>query len=139
MSWASAQQAEAAFYAAFARADLGAMTEVWADDEAVFCVHPGGRRLSGVTAVRAGWRSIFAEGPMLTFELAEVQRFTLATVAVHTLYEQIRVRGEAGPPHLVMATNVYVLTANGWRVLGHHASALPRLVPSPPPPASSLH
>jgi ketosteroid isomerase-like protein len=139
VTWQSAQQTEAAFYAAFARADVDGMMQVWSEDEAVFCVHPGGRRLSGVAAVRAGWRSIFAEGPMLSFDLIEVQRFALPTVAVHSLYEQIRVRGDTGPPHVVMATNIYVLTANGWRMLGHHASPLPRIAPASPPRPTNLH
>jgi len=127
MKWPSAQHAEAAFYAAFESADVDAMMAVWAQDEAVFCVHPGGGRLSGVAAVRGAWRSIFSDGPTLRFELAELQTFTLPTVAVHTLYERISVRGEDGPPHLVMATNIYLLTTEGWRILGHHASPLPRV------------
>ena len=125
MKHSSAQQAEAAFYAAFERADVDAMMAVFAEDEAVFCVHPGGGRLSGTAAVRGAWRSIFSEGPTLRFELCELQTFTLPTVAVHTLYERIVVRGEGGPPHVVMATNIYVLTGGGWRMLGHHASPLP--------------
>ena len=72
------------------------MMAVWSDDEAVFCVHPGGGRLSGVAAVRGAWRSIFSEGPNLRFELVDLQAFTLPTVAVHTLYERIVVRGEGG-------------------------------------------
>lgn len=138
MNWASAQEVEAAFYSAFAQANTDAMMQVWAEDEAIFCVHPGAVRLTGTAAVRAAWLSIFTGGPKLRFELAEVQRFTLPTVAVHTLYERIRVRGDPGSPHVVMATNIYVLTANGWRMFGHHASPLPRLEPNPKTP-SRLH
>lgn len=139
MKLSSAHDAEAAFYAAFERADVDAMMAVWSDDEAVFCVHPGGGRLSGVAAVRGAWRSIFSEGPNLRFELIDLQTFTLPTVAVHTLYERIVVRGEGGPPHLVMATNMYVLTASGWRMLGHHASPLPRSPLAADKGPSNLH
>jgi ketosteroid isomerase-like protein len=139
MKWASARQVEAAFYAAFERADLEGMMALWAQDEAVFCVHPGGGRLSGAAAVREAWRSIFSEGPALRFELTELHTFTLPTVAVHTLYERIIVRGESGPPYLVMATNIYLLTAEGWRVLGHHASPLPRTPLVGDMRTSSLH
>jgi ketosteroid isomerase-like protein len=139
MKLVSAQAAEAAFYTAFQRADVDAMMEVWAEDDAVFCVHPGGGRLSGVAAVRVAWRSIFSGGPRLHFELDELQRLTLPTVAVHTLYERISVRGEGGPPHLVMATNIYLLTVSGWRMLGHHASPLPRSLPGAETRSSNLH
>ena len=139
MNLTSASQAEAAFYAAFERADVDAMMAVWSEDDAVFCVHPGGGRLTGLAAVRGAWRSIFSDGPTLRFELAEVQTFTLPTVAVHTLYERIAVRGENGPPHLVVATNIYMLTATGWRMFGHHASALPRGPVAGDRRASNLH
>ena len=49
---ASAEQAEAAFYRAFEKADLGAMMAVWAEDEEILCIHPGGQRLIGMDAVR---------------------------------------------------------------------------------------
>ena len=139
MKWPSAQHAEAAFYAAFESADVDAMMAVWAQDETVFCVHPGGGRLSGVAAVRNAWRSIFSDGPTLRFALAELQTFTLPTVAVHTLYERISVRGEDSPPYRVMATNIYLLTTEGWRILGHHASPLPRVQLRAETPSTHLH
>ena len=44
----TAQDAETAFYEAQEKADLDAMMAVWADDDDIVCVHPGGMRLSGV-------------------------------------------------------------------------------------------
>jgi ketosteroid isomerase-like protein len=139
MRLGSAREAEAAFYAAFEHADVEAMMDVWAGDDAVFCVHPGGGRVSGIAAVRAAWRSIFSQGPTLRFELKDLQTTTLATLAVHTLYEHIRVHGQSGPPHVIMATNLYMLTPSGWRIFGHHASPLPRLPTNGETPSSSLH
>lgn len=139
MRLANSQDAEAAFYAAFERADADAMMAVWAQDDAVFCVHPGGSRVSGVAAVGAAWRSIFSQGAALRFELADLQTFTLPTVAVHTLCERISVRGQGGAPHLVMATNIYMLTAGGWRIFGHHASPLPRIPTGTELRPSNLH
>ena len=48
------QDAEAAFYDALERADLEAMMGVWAEDEEIVCVLPGGPRLAGYSAVREG-------------------------------------------------------------------------------------
>ena len=56
------QQAEAAFYEALERADLEAMMAVWAEDEEIICIHPGGARLAGYAAVREGWREVIAGG-----------------------------------------------------------------------------
>jgi len=139
MRLTNSQDAEAAFYAAFERADVDAMMAVWAQDDAVFCVHPGGSRVSGIAAVRDAWRSIFSQGAALSFELVDLQMFTLPTVAVHTLCERITVRGESGPAHLVMATNIYLLSASGWRILGHHASPLPRMPAGTELRPTSLH
>jgi hypothetical protein len=38
-----------------------------------------------------------------------------------------------------MATNIYLLTAEGWRVFGHHASPLPRTPLVGDMRTSSLH
>jgi hypothetical protein len=51
-------------------------------------------------------------------------------VSVHNLVERITVSGDMRA-HLVLATNVYVLTTAGWRMLMHHASPMP---PSAAPP-----
>ena len=54
------EDAEAAFYDAFERADLAAMMAVWAEADDVVCVHPSGPRLVGFEAVREGWAQIFS-------------------------------------------------------------------------------
>ena len=58
----TAQDAENAFYEALERADLERMMAVWAEDEEIVCVHPGGPRLTGQDQVRESWRQIFAGG-----------------------------------------------------------------------------
>ena len=45
------QDAEAAFYEALETGDLETMMEVWAEDEEIVCVHPGGPRLAGYDQV----------------------------------------------------------------------------------------
>ena len=51
-TFSTAQDCEAAFYEALEACDLEAMMEVWAEDEEVVCVHPGGPRLAGLQQVR---------------------------------------------------------------------------------------
>ena len=121
----SPQDAEAAFYEALEKADLDAMMAVWADDEDIVCVHPGGARRSGVEQVRESWRQIFASGQTLRFRLRQPQSLNGMTLAVHSVYEQISLAGEtrARPP--MIATNVYMRTESGWRIVVHHASPAP--------------
>ena len=130
--FATPQDAETAFYEAFEKADLDAMMAVWADDDDIVCVHPGGLRLSGMTQVRESWRQIFAAGQTLRFQLRRQQSLNGMTLAVHSAYEQVAVAGEAQPRSPVIATNIYMRTENGWRMVVHHASPAPA---SPDPEA----
>jgi uncharacterized protein (TIGR02246 family) len=117
--------AEAAFYEAFEKGDLDAMMGVWADDDDIVCVHPGGPRLAGVEEVREGWRQIFAGGQTLRFRLRQQQTLNGMTLVVHSVYEQITVANEARARQPVIATNIYMRTENGWRMVVHHASPAP--------------
>jgi ketosteroid isomerase-like protein len=139
MKLSTSEQAETAFYRALERADLSAMMTVWAEDEEIICVHPGGERLVGFEAVRDSWRHIFAQGPRLRFQLLNLRVHTLRLLSIHSLYERIKVAGETGPPHLVAATNIYLLTPSGWRMLVHHASPLPAGAALSEEPAATLH
>ena len=124
------QDAEAAFYEAFEKGDLDAMMGVWADDDDIVCVHPGGPRLAGAEQVREAWRQIFAGGQTLRFRLRQQQTLNGMTLVVHSVYEQITVASEARARQPVIATNIYMRTESGWRMVVHHAS------PAPAPPES---
>lgn len=119
------QQAEAAFYEAIERADLEAMMAVWAEDEEIICIHPGGARLAGYTSVREGWRQIFAGGRNLRFALASQVYSQGMLLSVHSLHENITIIGEQRKPPPVVVTNVYIRGPLGWRMLVHHASPGP--------------
>jgi len=138
MKLASPEQAEAAFYSALDKADLAAMMAVWAEDEDIVCIHPGGPRLIGMDAVRESWRRIFAPGPHMGFQLLDVRVHGGRMLSVHNLYERITIGGQP-KAHLALATNVYLLTPSGWRMLMHHASPLPPDTPGPDMPIGTLH
>ena len=123
--FASPQDAEAAFYEALTKADLESMMAVWADDDDIYCVHPGGARITGVEQVRESWRQIFASGQTLRFQLREQHQVQGMMLSVHSVYEQITVTGDPRPRGPVIATNVYLRTERGWRMVAHHASPAP--------------
>jgi len=119
------QDAENAFYESLERCDLELMMAVWADDEEIVCVHPAGPRIAGQEQVRDSWRRIFASGQRLRVQLAQQVTLPGMMFAVHSVHEVITVVGEprARPP--MIATNVYLRTAAGWRMLVHHACPAP--------------
>lgn len=137
--FATPDEAESAFYTAFAKGNLDAMMQVWLDSDAISCVHPAGPRLAGRQAVRAGWTEILAASAGLRFRLGELSRTQDALLSVHLLHEYLTVPGEDSERAPVVATNIYQLTQQGWRMLLHHASpvALVAIVETPPP--AKLH
>ena len=119
------QDAEAAFYEALETADLEAMMEVWADDEDVVCVHPGGPRLAGFEQVRASWARVFGSGQKLKVQVSNQVVLSGMMLAIHSVHENILVQGEPRARAPVAATNVYLRTGNGWRMILHHGSPAP--------------
>ncbi|MDL2355735.1 MAG: nuclear transport factor 2 family protein [Pseudomonadota bacterium] len=132
----SAAEVEAAFYDALNRADVEALMLLWADDDEIFCVHPGGPRLHGHAAIQASWEAILERGglQMRPSQLYETHNLMSA---VHTVVEGITA-GASEPAHL-LATNVYMKTPQGWRMVMHHVSVAPGPMPSGQHPPSSLH
>ena len=135
--------AETAFYDAFERADLPAMMAVWAASDDVVCIHPTGPRLQGFDAVRGSWAQIFAGGSQLRVRTIDVKKFDGQNVAVRSVVEVLTAPGQQGTPQSVLATNVYELGDNGWRMVIHHAAPVPEPAPAsgddPPSPAHTLH
>lgn len=123
MQYATPIEAEDAFYQAFSRCDLTAMMHVWLDAEHVECIHPGSPRLQGSAAIRHGWQQIFSEGEQLQFHIVRHNCTQTGNLAIHSVSEQIQ-SGSTSASNMaeVVATNIYELTANGWRMILHHAS-----------------
>jgi ketosteroid isomerase-like protein len=136
----SPQDAEAAFYDAFEKADLDAMMAVWADEDDIVCIHPGSARLTGVEAVRESWRQIFGSGQRLRIQVRDLQRTQAMMMAVHSILEQLSVVGDNRPRPAVVATNIYQQTSRGWRMIVHHASPAPGTpTQGAPAPTGTLH
>jgi uncharacterized protein (TIGR02246 family) len=132
----TAQDAENAFYEALERCDLEGMMAVWAEDEDIVCVHPAGARLSGQDEVRESWAKMFAAGPHARVRIEQQVAISGMMLAVHSVFESFTIEGkppggEQREPPPIVATNVYLRTAAGWRMIVHHASP----APAQPPPA----
>ena len=119
---ATPDDVEAQFYEALQLADLDKLMAVWSDDDDVACVHPGGPRVMGHAAIRASFEAIFSNGAV-PLQVHSVKRVMALGSAVHHVVERIALQNERGTQSAwVMSTNVYLKTAQGWRLLVHHAS-----------------
>ena len=58
----SAEDTEAAFYEAMQQGDVDRLMSLWAEDDDVACVHPGGPRLIGLGAIRAAFEAVLSAG-----------------------------------------------------------------------------
>ncbi len=132
----SAAEVEAAFYDALNRADIDSLMLLWADDEEIVCIHPGGKRLIGHGAIRASFLEIFARGGM-HIRPAHLHETHNLMSSVHTVVEG-RASSGGVAAHLV-ATNVYNKTPRGWRIVLHHASVAPGEVPPDPHSGNIFH
>jgi ketosteroid isomerase-like protein len=113
---------EAQFYDALQHGDLARLMACWADEDDIVCVHPGGPRLVGMAQIRASFEALFSRGPLrLRFE--DIRRVDTLTSSVHNGVEKLGVTTPEGPAEVVaVATNVFHKTAQGWRLVAHHAS-----------------
>ena len=120
---ASADDVEAQFYEALRDGDVDKLMSLWSDDDEVFVVHPGGPRVIGTRAIRATFEAMFANGGRIAAVPERVRRLSTMDAAVHHLVERIAIVTPEGPrTGYVMVTNVYLKTAQGWRIAAHHAS-----------------
>jgi len=133
----SPQHAALAFYQAYEAKDLEAMMAAWAEDEDIVCVHPGGPRLVGYDAVRAGWEQLFSGETKLSFRLDEIVVIETVGLAMQSAIEHVTVGSDPKPRGAAIATNVFLRTPSGWRVVVHHSSPAPAMAVVAP--AGPLH
>lgn len=118
-----ADDVEAAFYDALQRGDIDKLMACWADEDEIFCIHPGGPRVVGTTAIRATFEAMFADGGAVRAWPERVRKVLGMGSCVHNVLERVEVLSADGPATAwVIATNIYHRTAQGWRLVAHHAS-----------------
>jgi ketosteroid isomerase-like protein len=120
-----------AFYQAFEAKDIDAMMSTWADDEEILCIHPGGPRLVGYDAVRTAWEQLFAGESSLKFRVDGMLTLETVGLAMQSVIEEIR-EGDGAARGIAVATNVFMRTPSGWRMVCHHASPAPPLIEAQP-------
>ncbi|MFB7311536.1 nuclear transport factor 2 family protein [Streptomyces sp. NPDC056192] len=129
---AAVEQANTAFYEAMERGDLDELSGLWlpGEDLTISCVHPGWPVLSGRGEVLRSYALIMANTEYIQFFLTDVGVSMTGDTALVTCTENIlsggpaEDGGELGPlvGQLVVATNVFRRTGDGWKLWSHHGS-----------------
>ena len=130
ITFPTSDEAEKSFYTAFQQGDLELMMSVWANDQDITCIHPGGTRLEGLLNIRDSWEQIFSHENGLKFEINQKRVLLERDFAIHHVIESIYMGGELQSE--IIATNIYRLSNNSWNMILHHASPelRPTLVPA---------
>ena len=116
-------EVEATFYEGLREGDADKIMSCWADEDDIVCIHPGGARLLGAASIRAAFEEMFSNGGTLQLDVTNVRHVHAVACAVHHVSERVEVVTQRGPVQaFVLATNVYIKTAQGWRMVVHHAS-----------------
>ncbi len=114
-----------AFYEAFQSMDLESMTSVWTGTPQDTCIHPGWEIYRGWEAIRESWRAIFAGTGYMRFEVTDEVVTSHQGVLQLTCIENIyAISGSVTHHSRVACTNLYVQTAQGWRMTLHHGSPI---------------
>jgi ketosteroid isomerase-like protein len=106
----------AAYYRAFAAADVAAIERLWAFDGAT-CVHPGWRPLVGRADVVRSYRDILSGAPAVPIVCREPKVVITGDFARVVCLEIV-------DPVLLAATNCFVRTGQGWLMAHHQASQI---------------
>lgn len=104
-----------AMYDAFNTHDIEAMTQLWADDVPVACIHPGWAAVRGRANVLAAWAAILAnpDQPRILVGAAE------AHVEGDSAWVICRELVSGSP---LASTNLFTKQDGRWRIVHHHSS-----------------
>jgi ketosteroid isomerase-like protein len=107
-------EANEAFYRAFNQKDAEAMERAWSASESITCIHPGWNLLRGREDVLDSWRTILSNAGQPRIVTGGAGVTFLGDTALVLCRELVA--GSA-----LVATNVFVLEDDAWRLL-HHQS-----------------
>lgn len=126
------REANGAFYRAVEELNLAAMDRVWLHESWVRCIHPGWDLLVGWERVRQSWEQIFSDTHWMRVTPTGIDVQVLGDVGLVGCAENITATsdGDVGVA-VAQATNLFLRTGEGWRLMHHHSSPAPVRVTQP--------
>ncbi|AFY56972.1 protein with protein kinase II-like association domain [Rivularia sp. PCC 7116] len=115
--------ANEAFYRAFEKKDINAMSEIWSQGTGVLCVHPGWNILRSWKQVYNSWVKIFQNTPYIEINTDVISIEIRENIAYVVLVENVMqvIKGSRMEAQS-LATNVFELLGGKWYLVHHHAS-----------------
>ena len=112
------------FYEAFGALDIDLMESVWAPSERAMCVHPGWPALVDWELIRQSWERIFDNTTLMLFNVKYLNTAVQGDCGWVTCVENISSVLQGNASNFgILATNIFVRTPLGWRMIAHHASS----------------
>jgi ketosteroid isomerase-like protein len=119
--------ANEAFYRAFEKKDIEAMSIIWSQGTGSLCIHPGRSVLRGWKDIRSSWELIFRNTQYLEIELDIITAEVRENIAYVTLVERLlQVSGGRRVQAQSIATNIFERMASKWYLVHHHGSPIMR-------------
>jgi ketosteroid isomerase-like protein len=119
--------ANEAFYRAFEKKDIEAMSGVWSQGTGSLCIHPGRNALRGWKEIRASWEQIFRNTKYIEIETEIISTEVRDNIAYVIVIENLlQVIGGRRLQAQSMATNIFERMASSWYLVHHHGSPIMR-------------
>ena len=116
-----------AFYRAFEKKDIEAMSVIWSQGTGSLCIHPGRNVLRGWREIELSWLQIFRNTKYLEIETEIIAVEMRDNVAYVILIEKLlQIVGGRSVQAQSMATNIFERMASTWYLVHHHGSPIMR-------------
>ncbi|BAZ70409.1 MAG: nuclear transport factor 2 family protein [Pelatocladus maniniholoensis HA4357-MV3] len=116
-----------AFYRAFEKKDIEAMSAVWSQGTGSVCIHPGWNILRGWKAISTSWEKIFKNTPyieinteIITVEFRDHLAYIVLVENVMQVINGRKIEARS------LATNIFEFLGGKWYLTHHHASPIMR-------------
>jgi len=115
--------ANQAFYRAFEKKDIEAMSAIWSRGISSVCIHPGRCALRGPQAIRNSWEQIFKNTSYIEVDIEVISSEVSGDIGYAVLVENLlQVSGGRRIQAQSIATNIFERTGNTWYLVSHHGS-----------------
>ncbi|MEO8890061.1 MAG: nuclear transport factor 2 family protein [Coleofasciculaceae cyanobacterium] len=116
-----------AFYRAFEKKDIEAMSVIWSQGTGSLCIHPGRNILRGWKEIEISWLQIFRNTKYIEIETEIITVEIRETLAYVVLLEKLlQVSGGRSIQAQSMATNIFEKMGLKWYLIHHHGSPMMR-------------
>ena len=122
--------ANSEFYQVFLDCDFDKMNEIWSKREDITVIHPGYSLLHGRDKVMTSWRQILSSVHSPDIRCCNAAAYVNDNVAYVVCHETLS-------NSTLIATNIFILEDNLWKLIHHQAGPTPGLLDETP--TGNLH